>query len=418
MVLLFSYLISLVCSSLAAESALSSLKAYPKAKWTIAVYMNGDNELEDSITGGTAIDKGKEIELPGDFHYELATPGSNVDVHIVALVDRSPEYASNMDNWTNSRLYYVGAGDYPDNTRGTYWVNGTDHDELNMADANTLTWFIQTVQTNFPSDHLYLSLWDHNWGWHAGWFQKDETSNSDTMDYTHMYAALNESKSNNQLLSIDVVGYDACVAAQIEVMHTWRPFAGSFVGSQDYVGWGGVDYSIVASALQQQPDMSPADLTRVVASSMLTDRQDHCASAFALSDSFDALVGHVDTLALLLIQHIDDIRERLVEIREQTPQTPNYPSDEFHRDLCGMATGIAAGLAEYTDIVTAASDITQTFDAAVLYNKVSQRKVAHSCTGGMGMTIYWTKSGKHPSVDYLTTSFALATHWDEFLKVF
>jgi hypothetical protein len=443
------------------ETKAVEIPVYPKAKWTVAVYMNGDNELETSITGGTTMEKGKEIVLPGDFHFELAAQGSNPDIHVVALVDRSPDYSTSMDNWNNSRLYYIKYGDFPDNN-GTYWTNGTDFDELNMANAHTLTWFIETVQKKFPSDHLYLSLWDHNWGWHAGWFQKDETSKSDTMDYTHLYQALlsDTSKSNSKsqgktsgLGLVDLVGYDACVAAQIEVLHTWRPFSAAFVGSQDYVGWGGVDYSAVVSALRSNASLSPAELAVVVARSMLTDPDDHCASAFsflapvpvpaaAASSAntsagtgtgtgsepddggvvpFDGIVAGVDTLAGLFLQHLDAIRDTLVEVREQTPQTPHYPSDEFHRDLRGMALGVADRLAAYPDVVQAAAELVASFDRALLFNEVVYRgkgQQKSSCQGGSGMTIYWTRSGQRPSADYLTTSFALATQWDEFLQAF
>ena len=294
-------------------------------------------------------------------------------------------------------------------------MNGTK-DELNMADPNTLTWFLKTVQENFPSEHLYVSLWDHNWGWHAGWFEKDETSESDTMDYTHLYAALKE--QSRSLPTIDVLGYDACVASQMEVLHTWRPFADTFVGSQDYVGWGGVDYSIVVSALQENPLLTPQQLTVVIADSMLTDSDDHCASSFNLNATFDELVSHVDTLAGLFIQYLDTIRDTLESIRDQAPQTPHWPDDEFHRDLYGIATGVVANLKEYPDLVDAATNIMRTFDASIIYNNVSSAATARSCQGGKGLTIYWTKSSQRPSMDYLTTSFAQATRWDEFLNAF
>lgn len=120
--MLHSRLFPLICvfSNVAIANNIKSLSPYPKAKWTVAVYMNGDNELEPSITGGEvnlspasqsrSRARTTTYTAPGDFHTELAALGSNDDVHVVALVDRSPGYASNMDNWNNSRLYYVNKG--------------------------------------------------------------------------------------------------------------------------------------------------------------------------------------------------------------------------------------------------------------------------------------------------------------------
>ena len=126
----------------------------------------------------------------------------------------------------------------------------------------------------------------------------------------------------------------------------------------------------------------------------------------------------LDTLAGLFIQYLDTIRDALESIRDQTPQTPHFSSDEFHRDLYGIATGVVANLKEYPDLVNAATNIMRTFDASIIYNNVSSAATARSCKGGEGLTIYWTKSSQRPSVDYLTTSFAQATRWDEFLNAF
>jgi len=183
-VVLFCALIVLVHSK---GHDFRELTVQKKAKWTIAVYMNGDNELESSITGGVAFNEDGSVlepvvKLPGDFHFELAALGSNSDIHVVALVDRVPGFSSRDDNWNETRLYYVNKGDYADNSRGTYWRmptsssssnnnNGGTSSEMNMADARrSLVWFIKTATEFFPSEHLYVSAWDHNWGWHAGMF--------------------------------------------------------------------------------------------------------------------------------------------------------------------------------------------------------------------------------------------------------
>lgn len=397
---------------------LASLEPYPRAKWTVAVYMNGDNNLETSITGGKTKDKRfsrtkdvAEFIHPGDFHTELAALGSNTDVHVVALIDRNPEYSTSMGNWTNTRLYYIEEGDYPDDVRSTYYVNVTGSDELNMGDANSLSWFIDTVQTNFPADHFYFSMWDHNWGWHNGWFQEDDTSDGDTINYSDITKTLTAKPP----APIDVIGYDACVSAQIEVLHTWRPFASTFAGSQDYVGWGGVDYSSVISTLRTTPDITPQDLSVVIAQTILTDPDDGCASSFKLDESFDQLVASVDTLSLLFLQNLDSIRDTLISIRSKVPMTPKWPSDDFHRDLYSMAQETATQLSAYPDIVKAASDIMSYFDASLIYNSAVTGSL---CEGGRGLTIYWTGSGERVEAAYATTSFGKATNWGKFLKEF
>jgi len=274
------------------------------------------------------------------------------------------------------------------------------------------------------------------------------------MSYGRLYQelkALNDSKVAKERY-IDVIGYDACVASQIEVMDTWRDSAAYFAGSQDYVGWGGVDYATVIAAIHANPLISPRNLSVAIATSMLSDKEDHCASAFHLSSQeqvgvvgkagvspFVQLVEAVDELSLALIRHLlaeqaklmdkasisdTNLHSLLVQARDATSQVPHYPSDTFHRDLFSLASSLlrvlspssssSSSSSSYKDITGAASSIVKHLGEARVYNKVTGKP----CQGGHGVSIYWTKSGVGPSSDYLTTSFAQRTHWDEFLSMF
>src|SRR5512137_2269515 len=71
-------------------------KASPQAKWTFMVYMNGDNNLEKYVTS--------------DIETELARPGSNADVKVVALADRIPGYNKSAGDWTSTKLFYITPG--------------------------------------------------------------------------------------------------------------------------------------------------------------------------------------------------------------------------------------------------------------------------------------------------------------------
>ena len=331
----------------------------------------------------------------------------------MALVDRSPKYSKTQDNWSNTRLYYIEKGDYPDND-GTYWVNVTGYDELNMAAPSSLGWFITTVQMYFPSDYLFLSLWDHNWGWHPGWFQKDLTSNADTMKYSDISEELKKINGSK----IDIVGYDACVSSHVEVLHTWRPYSEYFVGSQDYIGWGGVDYSRVVGSVYNASTIGPRELSIDIAESILTDSADHCSSAISLGDDFDSLVMYISKLASLFIKYLESIRERLILIRDSVPSVPHYPSDEYHKDIFGLALAVRESLSEFPDLVEAADSILRVMNSIVLYNKVS----GWSCREGKGLSIYWPKSNTFKSLndseEYLKLSFSQASSWDEFLILF
>ena len=70
--------------------------AAPQAKWTVMVYMSGDNNLEDYIA--------KDLEL------ELAPTGSSANVQVVALADRGPGYDKSHGDWQTTKLFHVTPG--------------------------------------------------------------------------------------------------------------------------------------------------------------------------------------------------------------------------------------------------------------------------------------------------------------------
>src|SRR5215204_655221 len=110
-VIVFVLLITLAGNAAAAPPA--------RAKWTVMVYMAGDNNLEDYVV--------KDIEL------ELAPTGSSANVQVVALADRAPGYDTSRGDWQSTKLYHVTQGMLatPENAVA-------DWGERNFGDPQTL----------------------------------------------------------------------------------------------------------------------------------------------------------------------------------------------------------------------------------------------------------------------------------------
>ncbi|MGZ5135980.1 MAG: clostripain-related cysteine peptidase, partial [Flavitalea sp.] len=194
----FTLIALLVLFSTPAGNAFAAPKT-PKAKWTVMVYMSGDNYLEDYVV--------KDIEE------ELALTGSNADIKILALGDRSPDHNNSVDSrvdWQTTNLFYVTQGMLatPDNAVA-------DWGERNMGDKQTLIDFVTWSKANYPADHYALYFWGRGWNWHPGWFMEDDTE-QDTLDYEEVKAAI------PSLGFIDMVGFDGCDMASIEIHKLWR----------------------------------------------------------------------------------------------------------------------------------------------------------------------------------------------------
>jgi len=113
------------------------------AKWTIMVYMDGDNTLEYAAWDDLS---------------ELESVSSTDEINIVAQLDA---YYSCSGTF---RYYITGSAPgasypwYPDDIVQTL-------PEQNMADPATLTSFVNWATINYPAEKYLLVLWNHGGGW-------------------------------------------------------------------------------------------------------------------------------------------------------------------------------------------------------------------------------------------------------------
>jgi hypothetical protein len=244
-----------------------------QAQWTVLVYMDGDNNLEQWVTR--------------DIDKELAAVGSNADVQVVVLADRAPGYSDADGDWTGTLAFNVWKG-----MKATPENAVADWGERDMGSPQTLVDFMGWARTSYPARHYALFLWDHGWGWWPGYTMHDVTSN-DTLDMDKLRRAMEATGG------VDMVGMDTCLGQTIEVEATFRGFAKAIAASEDSIGYSGVDYAQVLAKLQEKPTMGAAALATTAAASYRSghDKWTLASSAVALDWRWDRLVRKVDLLA-------------------------------------------------------------------------------------------------------------------------
>jgi hypothetical protein len=375
---------AIMAGLLAASAGLagvSSAAPAAQAKWTVMVYMSGDNNLEDYIV--------KDLEL------ELGV-GSNADVQIVALADRGPGYDTSYGDWQTTKLFHVTPGMKADSASAV-----ADWGERNMGDKQTLTDFVSWSKTNYPADHYALYFWGHGWSWHPGWVMADDT-NKDTLDYDETKAAL------PSLGFIDVVGYDGCNMASLEIFDLWHGHATAVTGSQEYVGWDGLEYDVFLNQLKTNPLMSADTLAVNSSKSTVTDKT---WSAVAVDSRLDTLISAVDQYAVALKNGLGANRKAITSAIGLTKTFNQAPMD---KDLYNLATQINAKVTDAT-IRAKGQAVMNAWPSVVLH----ERHVANYA-GSNGITIYLpsTKTQKVDRAYYDTVDLSLQTNWNEFLTAF
>jgi hypothetical protein len=356
----------------------------PKARWTVMVYISGDNNLEDYVVN--------------DIETELAPTGSSASVQVVALADRGPGYDTRYGDWQTTKLFHVTQGMTADGANAI-----ADWGERNMGDPQTLIDFVAWTRANYPADHYALVFWGHGWNWHPGYVMQDDTDD-DTLDYEEMKAAL------PSVGFIDVVGYDGCNMASIEILDLWHGYATVLTGSQEYVGWEGLQYNQVLAQLAANPNMSADQLAIAFSQSASADKT---WSAVAVDGRFDALKSAVNDLAVALNAGLAANRTKYNRAFGATRTFWQAPMD---KDLYDMAYELNRNVND-ANVKAKSVAVMNAINGVVLHERhVNAYADVH------GITIYHISKASEKDGNYAyyrsTIGFALTTAWDEFLNAY
>jgi hypothetical protein len=356
-----------------------------QAKWTVMVYISGDNNLEDYVV--------KDIEL------ELAPTGSSAAVQVVALADRGPGYDTSRGDWQTTKLYHVTQGMTADAASAI-----ADWGERNMGAPQTLIDFVTWTKATYPADHYALYFWGHGWNWHPGYVMLDDTS-ADTLDYHETKAAI------PSLGFIDVVGYDGCNMASLEIFNLWHGHATAVTSSQEYVGWEGIQYDQVLAQLASHSNWNADQVAMATSQSASADKT---WSAVAVDNRLNPLLTAVDELAVALNNGLAANRSKYNRAFGATRTFWQAPMD---KDLYDMAYELNRNVTNGT-IKTKSLAVMNAFNGVILHERhVNAYSDVH------GITIYHISKASEKDSNYTyyqatVDDFALQTGWDEFLDAY
>lgn len=226
--------------------------------WTIMLYQDADDQI---------LEKDIFVDLN-----EAERVGSSDRVNIVAQIDRFAGAYQGDGNWTGTRRYYV-TQDNDLNTIHSQVVQ--ELGEVNMADAQSLVDFVAWAAENFPADNYVLILSDHGMGWPGGWSDPNPGGRDpgrsplasrlgENIYLNELDRALEQSRQVAGIDKFELIGMDACLMAQLEIMAALQPHAHYAVASEETepaLGWA---YASFLGSLVQNPDMDGAELSREI----------------------------------------------------------------------------------------------------------------------------------------------------------
>lgn len=415
--------------------------------WTVMLYQDADDQVLE-----------KDIFL--DLN-EAERVGSSKNVNIVAQIDRYQGAFQGDGNWTSARRYYV-TQDNDLNAIHSQMVQ--DLGEVDMSRGQTLVDFVTWAAQNYPANHYVLILSDHGMGWPGGWSDAAPGGSDNSgvpltdqlgknLYLMELGSALQQARSQAGINKFDIVGMDACLMSQLEVMAALQPNADYAVGSEEVepsIGWA---YAAFLGGLVTNPDMSAADLSKLMVQSYILDdqrildpaaRADFMRGGSVMGGYFDSSSVSADQLSAQISR---DATMSAIDLRAlpdlmQSFNTFSYQLQNEDQQLVAEARNYAQSYTSlfgrevppsYIDLgnfvllmqANTTDDRTKNAADAVmasLKRVVVAEKHGPSRKGSTGLAIYFPNSTLYSSpvagpqsYTQIASTFAAESLWDDFL---
>ncbi len=120
-----------------------------------------------------------------------------------------------------------------------------EQETANMGDARTLYEFLEFANTHYPADKVAVTFWNHGGGSVSG-AAFDEIHGLDSLDLEEMYQAFDAVwPADKENPALELVGFDTCLMATVDVAAVFQNFARYLVASEEeepgngwyYTGW-------------------------------------------------------------------------------------------------------------------------------------------------------------------------------------
>jgi len=373
-----------------AEASAEVEVAAAMAAWTVMVFINGDNDLEEYGL--------QDLE-------EMEQVGSTAEVNVIVQLDRARGYDRTDGDWTSTRRYRV-ARHTPDGI-GSAVID--DIGEADSGDPQTVVDFVAWAAATYPAERYALVIWDHGDGWavRADLPQKgiswDQDSNNELSvaggDISDVLAGSVAAIGQ----PLDMFGMDACIMADWEVAYTAMGSARAFVAAQDYEGADGWEYTGALSALTADPGMSGLTFGDHVAATFRASG-DNTQSVTDL-EALPALNDALDRVATALMD--SDRGADLWESAVSEAYTFDYTNSDLGNILAALSGAGANGDGD-AEVAAAAAEALTAYDAAIFANYARTREAT-------GLSIY--VAGRRFDDQYLRGAWA-DTKWAEMLQTF
>lgn len=213
-------------------------EALSDGSWAVYWYLCGSDLETNGGFATTDLMEMMEVQLPENVNVVIQTGGAEV--------------------WQNEQMDPSKLQRWLFNSEGLQLIE--EQPTANMGDAQTLYDFLAFANENYPADKVAVTFWNHGGGSVTG-AAFDEIHGLDSLDLAEMYEAFNAVwPANAEDPALELVGFDTCLMATIDVAAVFQNFSKYLVASEEVEPGNGWLYSGWMGELAANPDMEGDDL--------------------------------------------------------------------------------------------------------------------------------------------------------------
>jgi hypothetical protein len=365
--------------------------------WTLLVFLNGDNDLEEYVVH--------------DLN-ELEQVGSGDGLTVLVQADRIEGYDDSDGGWTDTRRYRIEHDEDLDVVSSPVLE---ELGELDMGDPAVLADFLAWGWETAPADRVAVVMWDHGDGWSIAprgptepleMISSDDTSNSRISiaegELAEGLSALVDARG----APIDVLAFDACNMASWEVSHAMAPWASYMVAAETWVGGEGLQYREAQIAMAAGE--APVDVADGMARTAVEIGQELTYGAIDLS-RMDELATALDALAGAALED-PVLLEQMLEFRD-TARGVDFDYEDWYLDIADLGAVVAAS--DHPELAEPAAVIAGHVDDAMVGSYASGPWV---WVGGLATFFDLTDAGILYDYSFAPgATWSQDTRWDDLL---
>ena len=367
-----------------------------QGKWTVLVYMNGANDLQQySVLNMNQMER----------------VASNPDVRFVVQWKQFP--AQFNGGTFNGTRRYLASSDFTSNINSNLLQDmGTS---IDMGSTQTLHDFVTWGKANFPADHYCLIVWNHGNGWRRSITNIDFTravSYDDETGNSIQIWDLNQALGSEHF---DLLSWDASLMQMMEVAYEIKDNADYIVGSEESPPAEGLPYDLVFAPFRDTPNETVKNLSKSFVDGMLAVpayNSKKITQSVIDCSKLPALATAISTFGTELKNNVGSLTS-VIQSSRVSSQAYSPSSSRVYRDLTDVCLHIEAGTLIPAVLNASAAVRTAIGDAVVWegHNANSANSKGISIDFSSGSVFAGAAS------DYQLMKFAIATQWDEYLSI-